>query len=402
MRDIDVFATLLSLERPWMVERVNFDHTNQSIDVVLRHRSNGRFHCPECGVVLPLYDHVPLRKWRHLDHGSWLTWLQARIPRVACVVHGIRQVPVPWSLKGSRFSLAFEKHAIDTLLEADVLGASRLLRISWDEAWGFMERAVARGRKAKRRRVIARLGVDEKAVAKRHQYVTLVSDLDRGTVEFIADDRKKTSLDAYYRSLTVRQLEGIQAIAMDMWEPFISSTWQHVPDAGRKIVFDRFHIMQHMTKAVDDVRKAEHRRLLAEGDETLKRTKYLWLFSEENLPENYEEWFARLKRMDLKTGRAWAIKENLRLLWGYRRKYWARRFWQEWYFWATHSRLKPIIRVARMLKNHLSHVLTYCDHRITNATSEGLNSKIQTVKKTLTDGATGSTSRLPSTFIAEA
>jgi transposase len=391
MRDIDAFIKLLTLERPWTVDHVDFDTNAESIDVFLRHRSNARFRCPECGAVLPLYDHIPLRRWRHLDHGSWLTWLQARIPRVSCLFHGIRQVNVPWALPGARCSLAFEKHAIDTLLEADVLGASRLLRLSWHEAWGLMERAVERGMKAKKRRIIPRLGVDEKAVAKRHQYVTLVSDLDRGTVEFVADDRKKASLDTYYQSLTLRQLAGIQAVAMDMWEPFISSTREHVPHAGGKIVFDRFHIMKHMTEAVDGVRKAEHRRLLAEGDETLKRTKYLWLFSEENLPERYTEWFAGLKALHLKTGRAWAIKESLRDLWSYRRKGWAKRFWGKWYFWATHSRLKPVVKVARMLNSHLDNVLTYCDHLLTNATSEGINSKIQTVKKTPMDSATAST-----------
>ena len=391
MRDIDLFTKLLVLERPWSVERIHLDAESNTLDVFLHHRRNARFQCPECGVILPLYDLIPPRRWRHLDHGSWMTWLQARIPRVSCLLHGIRQVRVPWALPGARFSLAFERHAIATLLEADVLGASRLLRISWDEAWGIMERAVERGLKTKKRRVIARLGVDEKAVAKRHRYVTLVSDLDRGTVEFIADDRKIASLDAYYQSLTPRQLAGIRAVAMDMWGPFITSTMRHVPQAAAKIVFDRFHIMKHMTKAVDDVRKAEHRRLQAAGDETLKRTKYLWLFSEENLPERYAAWFARLKALHLKTGRAWAIKESLRDLWSYRRKGWAKRFWKEWYFWATHSRLRPVVKVARMLKSHLSNVLTYCDHVITNATSEGLNSKIQTVKKTLMASATAST-----------
>jgi transposase len=390
MRDIDLFTKLLVLERPWSVERIDLDPESHTIEVFLHHRRNACFHCPECGVSLPLYDHIPPRRWRHLDHGSWMTWLQARIPRVSCLLHGIRQVRVPWALPGARFSLAFERHAIDTLLEADVLGASRLLRISWDEAWGVMERAVERGLKAKKRRIIARLGVDEKAVAKRHRYVTLVSDLDRGTVEFIADDRKIASLDAYYESLTVRQLAGIRAVAMDMWEPFITSTWNYLPKAWTKIVFDRFHIMKHMLEAVDDVRKAEHRRLQAEGDNTLNRTKYLWLFSEENLPEKYAEKFALLKAMNLKTGRAWAIKESLRALWGYQRKGWAKRFWKKWYHWATHSRLKPVVKVARMLKRHLANVLTFCDHRITNAASEGLNSKIQTVKKTPTVSALAS------------
>lgn len=391
MRDIDVFMKLLALPRPWTVDFVELDSKEETVDVVLCHRSNARFRCPECAKVLPRYDHVPMRGWRHLDHGSWLTWLRAPIPRVSCPAHGVRQVSVPWALSGARYTKAFEKHAIDTLLEADVTGAARLLRISWDEAWGIMERAVERGLLRKQRRIIPYLGVDEKAVAKRHQYVTLVSDLERGTVEFIADDRKTSSLDAYYQSLTVRQKAGIRAVAMDMWDPFIGSTWEHLPHAGRKIVFDRFHVMKHMTEAVDAVRKAEHRRLLAEGDGTLKRTKYLWLFSEENVPERYGEWFARLKAMNLKTGRAWAIKESLRELWSYQRKGWAKRFWDEWYFWATHSRLKPVLKVARMLHCHLPNVLTYCDHRITNATCEGLNSKIQTVKKTPTVSAIEST-----------
>jgi transposase len=297
----------------------------------------------------------------------------------------------PWALPGSRFTIAFERHAIDVLLQADVLGGAGLLHISWDEAWTIMERAVARGLRAKKRRIIAHLGVDEKAVAKRHRYVTLVCDLDRSTVEYIGDDRKRTSLDAYYQSLSKKQLAGIEAVAMDMWEPFVSSTVAHVPDGASKIVFDRFHVMKHMLGAVDEVRKWEHGLLKAEGDETLKGTKYLWLFSEENLPEPSRERFAALRALHLKTGRAWAIKESLRDLWAYRRKGWALRHWKRWYFWATHSRLKPVVKVARMIHDHLDNVLTYFDHRITNATSEGLNSKIQTIKKTLMVSAIGIT-----------
>ena len=287
-------------------------------------------------------------------------------------------------------TIPFERHAIDVLLQADVLGAAGLLRLSWDEAWNVMERAVARGQRAKKQRVIARLGVDEKAVAKGHRYVTLVCDLDQSTVEYIGDDRKKASLDAYYRSLTNDQLTGIQAVAMDMWEPFITATVDHVPDGRSKIVFDRFHIMKHVNEAVDAVRKWEHRQLQSEGDETLKKTKYLWLYSEENLPESSREQFAALRALQLKTGRAWAIKESLRDLWSYRRRGWAVRHWRHWYFWATHSRLEPIVKVARMIYGHLDNVLTYFDHRITNATCEGLNSKIQTIKKTPMVSAIGS------------
>jgi transposase len=382
MRDIDFFNKLLDLKTPWKVSRVSLAPEEKEIDVWLEHRRGAQFSCPECGWRLPAYDHVASRRWRHLDHGECVTWLHARIPRVYCLEHGVRQAAISWSLPGARCTLPFERHAIDVLLETDVLGGARLLRLSWDEAWHLMERAVQRGQKAKKRCVIPYLGVDEKAVARRHQYVTMVCDLDRGTVEYLADNREKTSLDAYYASLSPEQLAGIKAVAMDMWDPYIASTVAHVPGGRWKIVFDRFHIMKHMNEAVDTVRKEEHRLLMEDKNNILKGTKYLWLFAEENVPEKMVEVFRFLRRLKLRTGRAWAIKESLRELWSYRRRGWAELYWQRWYFWATHCRLEPVKKVARMIHNHLENVLTYFDHRITNAVSEGLNSKIQTVKKT--------------------
>src|SRR5262249_2269410 len=229
MRDIALWTRLLAPGKPRTIERVSLDAQERSVDIRLVHRRNAAFACPECGRRAPLYDHAPARSWRHLDHGDCLAHLHAQVPRVDCPAHGIRRVHVPWALPGARFTLAFERHAIDGLLEADITGATRLLRISWDEAWHIMERAVERGLRAKGRRVIARLGVDEKAVAKRHRSVTLVCDLDRSTVESIADGRKEAGLDAYYQSLSKEQLAGIEAVAMDMWGPFIASTVAHVP-----------------------------------------------------------------------------------------------------------------------------------------------------------------------------
>jgi len=398
MRTATLYRELLGLERPWEVKTVRMFPEERKVIVGMSHPRGIRFPCPECGRGLPVYDHVGPRLWRHLDSGSFLTFVEARIPRVACWFHGVRQVEVPWALPQERCTTAFERWAIDVLRETDVLGATRLLRVSWDEAWGLMERAVARGQRRKARRVMPRLGVDEKAVAKGHSYFTLVSDLDRGTVEYVAKDRKTASLDGFYRTLTADQLAGIEAVAMDMWDPFIASTMAHVPGAATKIVFDRYHVMTYLNKAVDEVRKKEHRALEARGEKTLKGTKYLWLYAEENLPESHEERFAALRALHLKTGRAWALKESLRELWRYRRRAWGERHWKHWYFWATHSRLDPIVKAAHTLQRHLPHIMTYFTHRITNATCEGLNSKIQTIKKTPADIATRNISRSPFTF----
>jgi transposase len=381
MRDTDLYRHLLGLETPWTVARVELSVKEQRVDVWAEHAEGTSWPCPECGAQLAIYDHAPDRAWRHLDSCQFMTFLRARPPRVKCPDHGVKQVRLPWAEPKARFTAMFERFAIDVLRETDVLGATRILRITWDEAWHILKRAVARGLIAKEQRVVPRLAVDEKAVAKGHTYMTLVSDLDRGTVEYIAEDRTTESLASFFVKLTPEQRAGIEAIAMDMWEPYQHAIHAHVPGAAEKIVFDRFHIMQHIGKAVDTVRKQEHRALSAQGDDTLAKSKYLWLYAEENLPDKDKPRFEELRQIDLKTGRAWSIKETLRHLWDYKRRSSGEAYWKRWYFWATHSRLEPMIKAARTVHRHIDNVLTYFTHRITNAVSEGLNSKIQTIKK---------------------
>ncbi len=380
MQDTALYQYLLDLKSPWTVSRVTLDVNGQRVDVWAEHSGDTTWGCPQCAKQLPLYDHAEERIWRHLDSCQFQTHLHARIPRVECGEHGVVQVKVPWAEPRSRFTVLFERLAIDVLRQCDVSGATRILRISWDEAWGLMQRAVMRGRARKQARLVRRIGVDEKAAAKGHRYLTLVCDLDEGTVEHIAEDRTQASLAGYYAGLTPDQLDGIEAVAMDMWEPYIQATRAKVPEAAEKIVFDRFHIMGHIGKAVDTVRKQEHRTLMASGDATLKGSKYLWLYSRENVPEQRRDEFDALRRQELKVGRAWAIKEALRRLWHYVYPASGWKFWKRWYFWATHSRLEPIRQAAETIRRHIGNIVTYYQHPVTNAMSEGLNSQIQKIK----------------------
>ena len=169
-------------------------------------------------------------------------------------------------------------------------------------------------------------------------------------------------MDGYYWSLSPKQLEAIEAAAMDLWEPYIQATLARVPEAVGKIVFDRFHVMGYLGKAVDTVCKQEHRELMASGDEMLKGSKYLWLYSRENVPERRREAFNALRRQELKVGRAWAIKEAWRCLWSYVYPASGWKFWKRWYFWATHSRLEPIRKAAETVRRHIENILTYYQH----------------------------------------
>ena len=381
MEDRELYWYLLGLKSPWTVGRVSLDIKKRRVDVWAEHPEGSSWPCPECLKGLAVYDHAEERTWRHLDSCQCQTYLHARIPRVECPEHGVRQVKIPWAEPKSRFTLLFERLAIDMLGECGVSGAAGILGISWDEGWNLMERAVARGRARKAEKAVRRIGVDEKAAAKGHKYLTLVCDLDQGTVEHVSEDRKQQSLEAYYDGLTPGRRAGIEAVAMDMWDPFVAATKAKVPEAAEKIVFDRYHVMSHVGKAVDSVRKQEHRQLMEEGDETLKGSKYLWLYGRENVPRSRRLEFAGLKRMGLKVGRAWAMKEMLRELWSYVYPESAWKFWKRWYFWATHSRLEPIRAAAKTVKDHIANIMTYFKHRVTNAMSESINSKIQTIKQ---------------------
>jgi len=382
MRDVELYQQLLGFVAPWTVSRVELSVQGERVDIWAELAPQVRLPCPECETVLPVYDHAEERAWRHLDSCLFKTYLHARVPRIKCPTHGTRQVKKqPWTEARSRFTLLFERLAIDVLKEATVRGATRILRIRWDEAWHLMQRAVERGLRAKDKRVPERLGVDEKAISKWAHYITLVCDLDAATIEHVAEARRMESLDGYFLGFSTAQFEGIRAIAMDMWLPYISSTLRQVPGARNKIVFDPYHIMSYMNQAVDEVRKREHREHRARGDETLARSRYLWLYAQEHLQHKHQERFAVLRAMNLKTGRAWAIKESLREFWKMPTPEEAPAHWKQWYRWATHSRLKPVIKTKKGIQQKLHNVLTYFTHRITNAVAEVINSKIQTIKK---------------------
>jgi transposase len=382
MQDTKLFETILGLQHPWHVARVELKTDTQRVDVWVEH-GDTRWTCPGCDQALPCFDHAEERTWRHLDTCQFETHLHARIPRVQCPTHGVKHVRVPWAEPRARFTRLMERLVIDVLHQCStVSGARRLLRITWDEAWGVMARAVARGQARKPARPIRYMGVDEKAFRKGHVYHTVVCDLARSTVEYVGEGRGAESLAPFYAGLTAAQRDALQAVAMDMWDPYIKATREGLPGGADRIVFDRFHVMRDITTAVDLVRKQEHRTLLREtGASGLTGTKYLWLYSAEHLPALRRAAFKDLQARHLNVSRAWAIKEALRTLWTYRQLAAATRFFRRWYGWARRSRLEPIRRAAATLQRHLGGVLRYCRHQITNGVAEGLNSKIMTIKR---------------------
>jgi len=380
MRDKELYAKILGVESPWRVTQVDLALEEGEVLVHLIHVEK-RPSCPECGKPCSGYDTRP-RRWRHLDTCQYRTVLMAQVPRIECPTHGVLQIKVPWGEPGSRFTALFEALVIDWLQETSVSAVARLMSLDWGEADRIMSRAVARGLVRRECSLPQRIGVDETSFQRRHEYVTVVCDQQKGVVVHVANGRGRESLDDFYKAFDKKERKAVESVAMDMWAPFIGSTEQYIPGAEMKIAFDKFHVAQHLSKAVDKIRRQENKTLISQGDERLKGSKYLWLQNPANMSHRRWASFKSLRQASLKTARAWAIKEVAMSLWSYSYRANARKAWNRWYSWAIRSDLEPIKKVARMVKRHLEGILTAIVLGVTNARSEGINAKIQWVKYT--------------------
>lgn len=382
MYGTEVFQQILGLQAPWTVADVKLDLEVGQVDIYVEHADSTKFCCPQCDRELACYDHVAERRWRHLDTMQYRTILHAEPPRVKCPEHGVKQVQLPWAEKNSRFTLLFERFSIDVLLATQtVQGAAGILRASWDETWHILKKAVARGKARKTDTVMPRIGIDEKAFRKGQNYISLIYDLDRSTVEAISDGNDSNAGNACFSQLSQAQRDGVEAIAMDMSAAYVKSAKENIPLAETKIVHDRFHVMKLATEAVDKVRRGEHRKLSADGDKRLSRTRYLWLSSQENLSEQQRERFDAVYTQGLETGKAWAYKEMLRDLWHHADATSATVYFKDWYKRVIHTKLSPLKKVARTIRDRLANVVSYCTHFITNAVAEGMNSRIMSIKR---------------------
>ena len=379
MRDKDLYAQILGIESPWQVIEVELKTAENEVIVHVAPKAGSKPCCPTCGEESSGYDTRP-RRWRHLDTCQYKTILVADVPRVTCKEHGVVTVSVPWAEPGSGFTALFEALVIDWLKEASTSAVSRLMGLSWNAIDGIMQRAVERGLSRREAHSVTQIGIDETAFKKRHDYVTVVSDQEEGTVLFVGDDRKKATLRSWYAALTDEQREAIESVSMDMWPAFINATLESLPGAKEKIAFDKFHVAKYLGEAVDKVRRHEHKALMAEGYEDLKGSKYDWLYNPKNMTHEQAIRFKVLRDSTLKTARAWAMKELAMSLWHYVSKTWARKGWKRWLSWAARCRLKPMMDVAKTIKAHLWGILNAIVLKVSNGPAEGINSRIKMIK----------------------
>ena len=381
MQDREFFSQVIGVEAPWQVKDVKLEMAEGKVTVLVEAQTDYQWHS-EDGHRLHIHGWEE-RRWRHLDTMQLETVIKAQVPRLLDPRDNSTKIAsVPWAKKGGRWTLFFEAWAIRLMLAVpNVSRAAALLRLDWHSAWEIKQRAVVEGLSRRAEEPMEYLGLDEKSFGKRQDFAVVLTDPAGKRVLDVKRGRTQESAEEVIEaSLSLRQKEHVQAVSIDMWEAFENAVNHVLPQA--RVVYDPFHLVSHANKAVDDIRRAEHREHYLSGDMTLKGSRQLWLWGEENLDTERRQRLQELLKSELKTGLAWALKESLRSLWTYRRPSAARSFLDEWITKAEATGLAPLKRVAKMIASHMTGIIAWFWHPISNGPAEGFNSAIQTLKVT--------------------
>jgi transposase len=375
MRAVTVARRLLSF--PCMsVGKVRFEPQDLGGEIlVVEVTVRGRSRCSRCGRKCSGYDELKPRRWRHLDFGAYEVHLEATLSRVDCPRCGVVVEKLSWAEAGSRFTVHFEEFVGWLAQRCDKTAISTMLRIAWRTVGSILERVVARRRDRIDWTKVTAIAVDELSYRKGHHYLTLVSDLEKGRILWSKEGRSAATLKDFFAEIGPEACARIRHAAIDMFEGYVQAIRSCLPNA--KIVFDRFHVQQLASKAVDEVRRSEW-RLLRGTDEArgIKNLRWALLHNPWNVTPAQGQRLADLPRQNATLYRAYLLKESLAGV--YRRLYtppWAKRRLTEWIAWAARSRLAPFLRVSRTLRRYFDGVLAYFETGYTTSRAEGLNTK---------------------------
>ena len=375
MRDTSLLQLALGLTPPWTVTRADFDPEAQRLDIEIDFAPGSRFACPTCGAAdCPAYD-TERKTWRHLNFFQHQAYLNARVPRVRCDACGTKTVSVPWARPDSGFTLLFEALLMTMISAMPVKAVARMVGEHDTRLWRVVHHYVAQGRARIDASDVTQIAIDETAARRGHDYITLFVDIDQARVLFATEGRDANTVAAFADDLTAHRgdPEAIDEVCIDMSPAFVKGVAESLPDAA--ITFDKFHAVKIINDAVDQVRRAEQK-----GQNLLRGTRYIWLRNPANLSDRQRETLENLPTRHLKTARAYQIRLAFQDFYEQHTPEQAASFLKRWYFWATHSRLPPVIDAAHTIKRHWDGILRWFDSKIANGLIEGINSLVQAAK----------------------
>ena len=349
-----------------------------TIEAELLPRKNSRPVCSGCGRPRAGYDTLPPRRFEFIPFWGIKVFFRYAPRRVNCPVCGVRVEKMPWCKGKRQLTRAYGWFLAGWARRLSWKEVAEAFHTSWDHVYHSVEMAVTWGRQHQDLSDITAIGVDEIQWHKGHRYLTLVYQIDENhrRLLWIGKKRKVKTLLGFFRWFGKERTKQLKYICSDMWKPYLKVI---AKKAGHALhILDRFHIMMHMSKAIDKVRAEEVRDLKKAGYEpVLSNTRWLLLKRPEHLTEQQEPKLADLLKYNLKTVRAYLLKEDFQSFWHYKSPYWAGQFLDKWCTRTLRSKIEPMKQVARMLRNHRPLLMNWfkAKGQFSSGPVEGFNNK---------------------------
>jgi transposase len=295
----------------------------------------------------------------------------------------VKQETLEWLAKSKRFTKRFEKEIGSLCQEMTVKRVAAIYHLSWDQVrrmeMEYLREKIGKYPISEKLRAI---GIDEVSIRKRHKYAIVVADLDaKRPIWLGTSGRKKEDLDEFYKEIGAKRVQGIQLAVMDMWKPFYKSTRQNAPQS--KIIYDKFHIIRHLGKALDAVRRSEYKRVNESERRFIKGQRFTLLTNRENLNTTGRESLRLLLKANKRIYKAYVLKESFGQLWDYKNAVWSRKFFDNWKNQLRWSGLESYKKFSETIDRHWDHIASYCDpnNKVSLGFMEGLNNKIRVIQR---------------------
>jgi transposase len=380
MEQNELFAMGLGLEKPWKVVRSGLEDSGEGTKILyvdIDFADGEKFACPSCGKRCTVYD-SEVKRWRHMNFWQHSTYLSARVPRVECPDHKVKQVTVPWARAGSGFTLMFEALIMALASEMAISAIGKLVGEHDTRLWRVVRHYVGEAHGQQQWGEVQAVAIDETATRKGHRYATVVVEIDlerkrEARLLFMTPERTAQSVGEFVAAMGAHGAEPnqVKVAAIDMSAAYRKGVSEHLPEA--EVVFDRFHVMKLVGEAVDTVRK----------EQGVRTRGAMWALrgNWETLHEEQRDLRLQLCAQHRALGRAIALREDLQETWQWQDPKSAELHLKSWCGWAARSRLPAFQKLAKTIKAHWDGILAYFPHRVTSAAIESINGIIQTARR---------------------
>jgi transposase len=351
-----------------------------AIEILVRPRRGSKPVCSGCHRAAAGYDHLGVRRFEFVPFWGFMVLLLYRMRRVDCRDCGVRVEELPWAIGKHQLTKAYMLFLAHWARKLSWQETAVAFRSTWEKVAKAVEYVVEWGLAHRDLGPIQAIGVDEIQYAKGHKYLTLVYQIEQGCVRllWVGKERTAKSFEQFFDLIGASLSEGIEFVCSDMWKPYLRVIHERCTNAIN--ILDRFHIVAKMNEALDDVRAAEARRLAQDGYQpVLKKTRWCVLKRKANLTSQQRFRLRDLLRYNLKTVRAYLLKEDFQQFWEYNSPAWAAKFFDDWCQQAMRSRIEPMKKVARTLRAHRELILNYfrAKKQFSSGIVEGLNNKVK-------------------------